>query len=125
MKKLILSLLLISNVSLAETVTNVRVLDMKQGPESVELKLQSKEGRPNSYFFVNIVKSDAGSFEKLSHVLNKMAFKDNYRLDLDIISFSDTPNGSYYQSDRVRFLGSAEREPNSVTKPKKTKKPNN
>ncbi|NUN05104.1 MAG: hypothetical protein HUU57_05010 [Bdellovibrio sp.] len=116
MKTIILSLLLFANTSLAATVNDVRVLEVKQGPESIELKLQSKDSRPGSYFFVNVLKTDAEAFTKLGHALSKMALKNNYRLDLDIVSFSDSPNGSYYASDRVRFIGPPEQ---------KIKKPNN
>lgn len=103
MKKWISILLLLSSVSSAATIEDVRILDIKQGPANVELKLQSKAGAPGSYFYVDIVKEDAGSFEKLTHVITKLTRKESYRLDLEIPSFSASPNGSYYRGDRVVF----------------------
>jgi len=69
----------------------------------VELKLQAKHGPPGSYFFVDITKNDPDSFDKLAHVINKIMDKDKYRLDLNIRSFSVSPNGGRYPSEGIDF----------------------
>lgn len=109
MKQWLGILLLVSSVSSAATLEDVNILDIKQGPQNVELKLQSKVGASDSYFYVDIVKEDSESFEKMAQVLNKLTHKGRYRLDLEIPSFSASPNGSYYRSERVRFVGAAGR----------------
>lgn len=119
MKKTILALLFISSISYGARVEDVQILEIKNGPTNTELKLHSRTGEPGSYFYVDIVKEDTESFEKLSHIVNKLAYRNNYRLDLDIISFSARPSGGYYRSDSVTFIGKSDREPNSVKTPKK------
>jgi len=95
------------NTALAAKVEDVHVLDFKQGKDAFELKLHAKNGPKDSYFLVDIVKNDKSAFEKIALVLKKIKKKDDFKLDLDIISFSMSPSGSYYLSENVTFLGSA------------------
>jgi hypothetical protein len=125
MMKLILGLFFVSSISFAAKLEDVKVLDMKSGQDSFELKLQTADGPSESYFFVTIVKNDPESFDKLAHIVKKLAQGDQYKLDLNIPSFSASPYGSSYRSIGIKFTGTSDREPNSVKKaqPKsKTKK---
>jgi hypothetical protein len=107
---------------MAAKLDNVRVLGYEQNPEGVTLKLQTHDGPPDSYFFLEIIKSDPKSFEKLVQVMNKVYLKDSYQLDLNIPSFSDSPSGSYYRSPGITFGGPEDREPNG-SKSSAKKKP--
>jgi hypothetical protein len=104
-KKLFIALFLYSNFAAAAHLVDVKILDVTPGRESLELKLQLRDGPKDSFFYVDIVKSDRGAFEKMAQVTQKLLHKDKYKLDLDIISFSPTPNGSYYTSDDITFSG--------------------
>ncbi len=121
MKKAILVLFFISSISSAARLEDVKILEFASGQDSFELKLKTKDGAANSYFFVDIVKTDPNSFEKLVHVINKLSQRDSYKLDLNIISFSPSPSGSYYSSESVIFSGPANREPNYINPSKKKK----
>jgi hypothetical protein len=103
MKRWLLLLCFVPSVAFAARLEDVTVLDAKTGPDSVELKLHSKDGPPGSYFFLDIIKSDPGAFEKLAHVIRKLMARDAYRLDLDIPSFSVSPSGSRYRSEGIGF----------------------
>ena len=121
MKKMIIGLLFASNVASAARLEDVRILNIMPGRDHFELKLQIKDGPRDSYFYVDIVKSDPDSFEKLVHVINKMRLRDKYKLDLDIPSFSASPSGSFYKSEGISFYGPADREPNGTSSTKKKK----
>jgi hypothetical protein len=103
MKVWMLLLFFLPSVALAEELKDVRLLDAKPGPDSVELTLHAKRGPPGSYFFVDITKSDPDSFGKLAHAINKIMRRDEYRLDLNIRSFSLLPSGSRYRSEGTDF----------------------
>jgi hypothetical protein len=106
MKSLIKSLtlcLLISTASAAR-LENVKFLEVKTQKNSVKLKLQISDGPEDSYFFVEITKSDEASFEKLSLVLEKQKSDKSVQIDLDIPSFSVFPSGSSYKSESVKFF---------------------
>ena len=92
---------------MAAKLEDVVVLDITHGKENVELKLQAKNGPKDSYFIVDVVKNDKDSFAKLAIVLKKLKNRDNFKLSLNIPSFSMTPSGSYYRSDSVDFSGIA------------------
>jgi hypothetical protein len=103
MKPLILSLLFISSVATAAVLEDVTILEAKPGRENFELKLATRDGPENSHFIVDLTKSDPESFEKLVKVVTKMMGKDQYKLDLNIRSFSLSPSGSYYKSEGITF----------------------
>ena len=42
--------------------------------------------------------------------LKKLKMKDNFKLGLDIPSFSMVPSGSFYRSNDITFLGTASNE---------------
>jgi len=119
MKKLFLGALLISSISFGAQLEDVKILNVVPKQNSFELTLQTKDGPKDSYFLVDISKNDPDSFEKLAQVIKKLVQKDKYKLNLDVISFSDSPSGSYYQSDRVTFYETVDRLPNSLKKKKK------
>jgi hypothetical protein len=93
------------NSAYAAKLEDVVILDVKQSKDSVELKLHVTKGPKDSYFLVDLVKSDKNSFDKMALVLRKLKDKDDFKLGLDIQSFSMSPSGSYYRSDSVTFLG--------------------
>ena len=121
MKKLILALYCLSSTTMAARLEDVKILNVTPGQENFELKLQTKDGPKDSYFYVDIVKSDPESFEKLVQVIKKLTRQDKYKLDLDIQSFSASPNGSYYRSEGLIFSGPT-REPDGVKPAKKKEK---
>jgi hypothetical protein len=105
MKKLLILLCLMAGQAWAAKLENVDLLGITPGKDSFELKLSAKPGPKGSYFFVNISKADVDSFEKLALVIKKLERGDRFKLNLDIPSFSMTPSGSYYRSERVKFSG--------------------
>lgn len=108
--KLLLKIIILCftiNSASAATLEDVTVLDIKHGKDNFELKLQVTNGPKDSYFFVDVVKNDKDSFDKLALVLKKLKKRDEFKLSLNIPSFSLSPNGSYYRSDSVTFSGSA------------------
>jgi hypothetical protein len=112
MKKLalalcLIALCLISTMASAAKLEDVRVLEVLPGPDKFEFKLQKTGGPKESFFYIDIMKSDPDSFEKLSHVLRKYLRSDEYRLDLDVPSFSASPSGSSYRSLDVKVFGTA------------------
>lgn len=115
-------LILLANVTFGAVLEDVNVLSITPGQNSIELKLQDLNGPVGSYFFLEIGKDDPESLEKTALAIKKFQQKDNYRLSLEIPSFSVRPSGSFYRSNDVVFQGSDNREPNSV-KAKKGKKP--
>lgn len=108
MMKYILCLCFFSSFASAAKLEDVKILNIKSGRDNFELKLQMKNGPKDSYFFVDIVKDDKNSFDKLVHVIKKILNKDKYKLDLDIISFSASPSGSYYRSEGINFYGTTQ-----------------
>lgn len=122
MKTLIFSFLLASSVASAARLEDVKILNVITGKDNFQLKLQAKEAPFDSYFFLDITKSDPESFDKLMHVIKKMMHKNKYRLDLDIPSFSASPSGSFYKSEGITFSSTSEREPNGVSSKKEKKK---
>lgn len=119
MKKIIMGLFFVSSIASAAKLEDVKILNVMPGRDNFELKLQMKDGPRDSYFYVDITKSDPDSFEKLVHIIKKMMRRDKYKLDLDIPSFSASPSGSYYKSEGITFYGPADREPDGVKKKKK------
>ncbi|MNK12018.1 hypothetical protein D3C87_300740 [compost metagenome] len=105
MTKLILGLCLVSSFASAAQLEDVKILSATPQEQSLKLKLQTKGGSKDSYFFVDIMKNDTESFNKLVHVINKMANKERYKLNIDIPSFSASPSGSYYRSNGLTFSG--------------------
>ena len=91
----------------AATIQDVVVLEFKLGKENFELKLQDRSGERDSFFFVDVVRDDPQSFEKIALVLKKLKHKKDFKLSLEIPSFSAGPNGSYYRSNDILFHGSA------------------
>ncbi|MES3038628.1 MAG: hypothetical protein V4736_12045 [Bdellovibrionota bacterium] len=121
MLKLLILLSLFSSVGFAARLEDVKILSAVPGQDSFELKLHANEGASDSFFFIEIVKSDPDSLEKMNHVFKKLMKKEKYRLDLDIMSFSVSPNGSVYRSEGIGFYGSDNRKPNNVPAAKKKK----
>ncbi len=113
MKIITLVVYLFSSISLAARLENVVILGGKQGTRNFELKIHAREGAPDSFFYLDISKSDPEAFDKLIHVIRKLTDPEGYRLDLDIPSFSVHPSGSYYRSEDINIFGVYGRAPNS------------
>jgi hypothetical protein len=94
---------LANNVHAAK-LEDVKILEANFSQNCVTLRLHSNLGAKDSYFFVDITKSDPSSFEKMGMVIKKLERGEEYKLDLEIISFSVAPSGSYYRSESVKFL---------------------
>ena len=105
MKKLILGLCLISSIASAAELRDLKLLSVVPGQDKIQLKLKTKDSPEGSYFYVEIMRSDEDSFVKLAQVIKKLAQGDNYRLNLDIKSFSGSPSGSSYRSEGIKFYG--------------------
>lgn len=117
MIKTVLSLILVSNIASAAYLEDVKLLNATPSQEGFQLKLKTKDSPRDSFFIVDVVKADPESFEKLVHVIQKMKLKDAYRLDLDIMSFSPSPSGSYYRSEGIRFSSPSAQAAASSDKP--------
>lgn len=89
----------------AAKVEDVSVLDVQYKKDNFVVKLQTKDGKKDSYFTVDIVREDVNAFEKLGHMMQKMKKPDLYKVDLDIPSFSAHPSGAYYKSTSVKVSG--------------------
>lgn len=98
-------LILISTLTFAKQLDNVNVLDITQDEDKFVLKLQDSEIGGTSFFIVEINKSDKESFVKLDYLIKKIKNKENYKLNLEIPSFSAYPSGSFYKSENVKFSG--------------------
>jgi hypothetical protein len=92
---------------MAANLENVKVLSVKTGKENIEVKMQLSNSPKDSYFTVDIIKSEPEASEKIKIVNNKVRLKDRYKLDLEIPSFSPSPSGSYYRSNYVKFVGTS------------------
>lgn len=101
----LLFLFLMANTASAARVVDVSIISITPAKDTFELKLHASQGPKDSYFIVDIVKSDPASFDKLGIVIKKLEQGDDYKLDLDIPSFSMQPSGSFYRSEYVRFFG--------------------
>jgi hypothetical protein len=97
--------LIMTSTASAANLTNVNVLGVNLGRESVAVKLHAPQGPEGSFFFVNIEKSDADSFVKLALLAKKLEQGESFVLNLDIRSFSMAPSGSTYRSESVTFSG--------------------
>lgn len=64
MKTLVIFFYLMANTGWAAKLEDVNILKISPEKDNFELKLQVKDGPKDSYFFVDIVKSDVDSFEK-------------------------------------------------------------
>jgi hypothetical protein len=113
---------LVSSLASAAKLEDVKILSVKSGIDALVLKLHANEAPKDSYFYVSLGKTDPGSFQKMLAVVNKVTQKKNYKLNLDIQSFSPYPSGSFYRSDDITFFSATEREPGSVESVKKPKK---
>lgn len=120
MRKLILTIFLLSHFAEAARLQDINIMDIESKQNSFLLKLQPQGASNESFFFLEISQSDPRSYDKLSHIVKKILYKDEYKFDLNIPSFSEYPSGSYYRSEGVTFYRTLDREPNS-TKAKKKK----
>lgn len=99
-----LVIFLVGAAASAAELKDVKVLSVEPtDKESIKLKLQAPSAPKNSYFFVDVVKSDPEAFQKIYLVTKKLKTKGGFKLDLEIDSFSPKPSGSYYRSDSVKF----------------------
>ena len=107
MKKLlkIIIVCLSINSAMAEKLEDVSILDIKHVDDAFELKLHAKNGPKDSFFFLAIVKKDEQAFSKLAIVFKKLKNKNDFKLSINIPSFSMSPNGSYYRSNDITFFG--------------------
>lgn len=100
-----LIIFLVSNHASAAKLEDVKILSYKEGEANFKLKMQLRDAPKGSFFYVDVVKSDSRSFEKLILVLRKLTEREKFKLDMDIPSFTSSPSGSYYRSDGILFHG--------------------
>ncbi len=101
----IIILCLYISPAIAARLEDVAILDIKYVDDNFELKLKAKDGTKDSFFFIAIVKKDEKAFEKLALTFKKIKMKNDFKLNLDIPSFSIAPNGSFYRSNDIKFFG--------------------
>jgi hypothetical protein len=107
----------------AAKIEDIEVLDfMPDEPAEFQFKVRSKKMDPKSYFFLGFEKGKKEDLNKLSFLLLKMTRADQYKIDVDIHSFSPYPAGSYYSASAVTFSYKALRAPDQIKKPLKSKK---
>lgn len=94
---------LIFSSAYAARLENVKILNIISEEDGIELKLHTPSGEDNSYFFVRIEKDDVETFDKLICILQKQNRPNKIKLNLEIPSFSHSPNGSSYPGHSVRF----------------------
>lgn len=87
----------------AAKVEDVKVLDVQYKKDNFVVKLQTKDGKKDSYFIVDVVREDERAFEKLGHFMKKSK-NPEYKVDLEIPSFSAFPSGAYYKSTSVKVM---------------------
>jgi hypothetical protein len=104
---LCITIILFCQAAFAAKLEDVDVLDIKLAKEGYELKLRDLKRSPEGHFIVKLDRDDKEAFEKLALVIKKVQQKDNFKLVLDIVSFSAKPAGSQYRSSYVKFQGSA------------------
>ena len=102
-KFIIIAFCLGVNTAFSADLYDVKIIDIKNKKNNIELKLQTKDGLKDSYFIVDIVESDKAAFDKIAVIIKKIKKGKDYKLDLSIPSFSAFPSGSYYRSDSVTF----------------------
>jgi hypothetical protein len=105
MYKIIFSLLFLANSASAAKLEDVEVLAFTPTKESITLKLHASQGPPDSYFTVDLTRTDPNTFDKLNYVMKKLENKKGYKLSLNIRNFSMSPSGSSYKSESVVFSG--------------------
>jgi hypothetical protein len=93
------------NTSFGAELLDVEILERNKSDDGVELKLRTKDGPLDTFFYLDIKKDDPNVVEKLSLVLKKTKMKNKFSLNLDIPSFSLLPSGSYYRSQSVLITG--------------------
>lgn len=95
---------LVSNISFGADLKDVKILKLQTNKQDgLKLTLQEKEAAKESFFYVELSNDGSQSYKKLSEVAKKNAELDKYRLNLEIISFSSSPSGSSYRSNRIVF----------------------
>ncbi len=94
-----------SNRVFADTVKNVNLVTATPGKDNLELKFSAQIRGKTTEFSVDVIRSDPDAFEKLVTIMQKMTEGDRFTLDLNIVSFSPFPIGSYYRSNDVKFSG--------------------
>ncbi len=108
MQKITFILLLVGKIALGAQLNDVKILDVVPTKDSLKLKLHAKTQPKDGYFYLEIMKTDPKSFEKMIQVVKKMRWGDKYDLNISIPSFSPAPSGSSYRSDTVTFGGASE-----------------
>ncbi len=88
----------------AAKIEDVVLIESVEKKDETVLKLRIRSA-PDSYFYVKIVADDPQAAEKLALVNKKIDQDESFKLDLEIPSFSPSPNGSKYRSSYVKFSG--------------------
>ena len=110
----ILAMSVFANIANAAYLENVSVVQLIPENGSIKLRIEPSGSTDHSYFFVQMSNKDPEAFEKLVKAIQKAKRQSQNQLDLDILSFSNSPSGSYYNSESVTFNLKTNREPNSV-----------
>lgn len=91
------------NMAFSAELKDVKILNTSLSKSGIELKLQINDAPRDSFFYVDIVKTDKDAFKKIAHVMQKLEKRSAYKLNLKIVSFSASPSGSFYRSNDVVF----------------------
>lgn len=112
MKNLSLALVLSlwTSTALAAVVEDVSILEMTYKEDAFELRLKPGNETRDTYFVVEIGKTDELALQKLAVVMKKLKAGKAHKLNLQIPSFSVYPPGAFYRSRSVRFLDDVEGE---------------
>lgn len=112
MKNLSLALVLSlwTSTALAAVVEDVSILEMTYKEDAFELRLKPGNEIRDTYFIVEIGKSDEKALEKIAVIMKKLKAGKGHKLNLQIPSFSAYPPGAFYRSQSVRFMENVEGE---------------
>lgn len=122
MKLMILFALLFSTYAHAVRIEDVEVLEVvNEEPAEFQFKVRSRKSDPKMFFYLGFDKTSKDNLDKLNFILMKMANPKNYKLDLEIMSFSQYPAGSFYNVTDIQFFNKALRAPNQLQQNSKKK----
>ncbi len=121
-KILLLTACLVSVSAQAARIEDIEVLEVvNEDPAEFQFKVRSKQGDAGLFFYIGFDKSKKDCLDKMTVVLMKMAKHQEFKIDVDIPSFSPYPAGSYYSCADIQFSQRNLRAPNQAPKAKKKK----
>jgi hypothetical protein len=91
------------NIAFSAELKDVKILKSSASDSGIELKLQLSDAPKDSFFLVDIVRTDHDAFNKIAMAMEKLEKGSEYKLNIRIPSFSASPSGSYYRSKGLVF----------------------